>query len=442
VIFEQKERVGGRMVVASHLHDGIWGKGLGRRMHAEDVAGASLIGEGVVRERARALGIEWKQGEKEKGGKEVGFFDGREFVSKTTRPVGEMGWGMWLSLVLRYKLSFLKAKNLPKETMKDFERLLNRKGKFESVDEMVEAVGLGGAVDKTAVEKLRSKGIGGRYVDEVLAPQVWRQTGQSVAELSDLAVSMALEREDQVFGGTGGSFEGIMEKFVEGSGVELQLGTTVIGLKREILADGKEGWVLELEGLGNEEKTYEVFDKVILTGPWNTTSFLMGQGREEEEVYYRSLWATFLLSSKELNAEYFGSSNHIPSQVLPIPSANLPSELEGIHEITYIADIFGPDLNTQSVRKLYRILSDHSISNGMFAAFTGDGDGKLESYEGKIDNAYPLMWPGEGKLGSFKVQDGLWHTGIIERIGSSVDLSWVAGENVGRLVAKEVVEKR
>jgi hypothetical protein len=52
------------------------------------------------------------------------------------------------------------------------------------------------------------------------------------------------------------------------------------------------------------------------------------------------------------------------------------------------------------------------------------------------------MWPRNGKFGDFKGEEGLWRTGVIEAIGSSVDLSWVAGENVARLVTREVGRKR
>lgn len=432
MLFEQKERVGGRMI----LGDGCGGQGLERKMHVEDIASGSLGGD-VLMKQARALGVEWKQGEGEKGGKEVGFFDGREFVSKTTRPVREMGWGMWLQFMLRYKLDVWRAKELPKRTMRDFGKVLNGKGALESVFEIVENAGIGGAVGLGARERLRMNGFGGRYINEVLMPQLWRQTAQGVGELSDLGMSMALEREERVSGGDSGGFENVMEKFVEGSGAKLSLGTKVTGLEREVLAHGKEAWKLEIEGAGNE-KTYEVFDKVILAGPWKTSSFLSDENREEEGVYYRSLWVTFFLSSQTLNGEYFGSSDNIPSQILPIPSANLPSELYGIHEIAYVADIFGPDIRTQSVRKLYRILSNQSISNEVSSMFSEDGE--LKSYEERIEHAYPLMWPRNGNLGKFKIQEGLWHTGIVEGIGSSVDLSWVAGENVGRLVAREVVK--
>jgi prenylcysteine oxidase / farnesylcysteine lyase len=435
VLFEQKERIGGRMVLDHSLHM----KGIESSLHTGDVA-AGGVGHSVLRDRARTqLGIEFGQ-ERKGRAKEVGFFDGRSIVAKVTRPLDEMGWGAWLELVWKYKFSFLNAKQLPTGTMASFGRLLRSRQPHESVGDMVKAAKLGSVVGLSAVERLRINGIGGDYVDEVLEPQIWRQTGQGVEELSDLAISMAVEREEQVSAIDGGILLLAFEKFVKRSKADLRLGTRVAGLRREFVGRGDKSWILECRQSGDHGIEYETFDHVVLAGPWNTSSFHTDYRRQVEEVYYRSLWITFLLSTKELNKEYFGSSEEMPSQILPIASANLPSELHGIHEISYVRDIFGPDVNTESVRKLYRILSDRPLSEDSILAF-GEG-GVLETYEERIEHAYPLMWPRKGKFGEFKVQEGLWHTGVVEGLGSSVDLSWVAGENVGKLIAREAGTKR
>jgi prenylcysteine oxidase/farnesylcysteine lyase len=410
---------------------------LGRRLRAEDLAASELVGEnGILREKARGLGLEYGR----KGGngevREVGFFDGRGFLIKSTRPSGEMGWRMWLALVWRYGASVWRAKNLPMGTVKSFEKLLKGKGAFESVSEMVEHAGIGEAVGMSASERLRVNGIGDKYVEEVIVPQLHRQTEQDFEELSDLAISMALAREDEISENQGGSFEMILEKFLAQSQANVQLSTKVTGLKKEMIGERKEGWILELKGPQNAHPTYESFDKVVLAGPWNTNSLREVKNDEEVGLYYRPLWVTFVVTSKELNADYFGSSDKLPSQILPIPSSNLPSELRGIFEISHVADIFGPEVSAESVRKLYRILSRHSILEETVSAFFEGG--VLLSFEEKIVNAHPETWPRDGSFGSFKLQDGLWHTGVVDGIWSSVDLSWTAGENVGKLVANEL----
>ncbi len=409
-------------------------KRLGRSLHPGDVA-TGAVGSNVLRDRARSLlGMEFNA---QRNGvvREVGFFDGRSIVAKVTRPLDEMGWGAWLALLWKYKFSFLNAKELPTGTMASFRKLLKFREPHESVSEIVKAGKLNSVVGMSAVERLRMNGIGGSYVDEVLSPQVWRQTGQSLEELSDLAISMALERETRVPAADDANLVMVLEEFLKRSKADLRLDTRVTGLRKEFVDDGKESWIVDCQR--GEHHESESFDHVVLAGPWNTSSFLKDYHHHQgEEVYYRSLFVTFLLSNKGLNKEYFGSLEEMPSQILPIPSENIPSELEGIHEISYVRDIYGPDVNTEAVQKLYRVLSARSLSEqDVLAFFEG---GVLQSYEERIENAYPLMWPRKENFGGFKVQEGLWHTGVVEGIGSSVDLSWFAGGNVAKLLAKEI----
>ncbi|KAE9373286.1 hypothetical protein N431DRAFT_337013 [Stipitochalara longipes BDJ] len=427
VLFEQKESIGGRMV----LNRSFPKERLGRNINAEVVA-SGPIGGNTIRSRARDLGIDYKMG-REPRANEVGFFDGQGIVAKLTRPMSEISWGTWLTLVLKYRFSLWNAKQLPKGTMNTFKGLLESKLTFERVSDMAKSAGIEGAVGLGAVARLSANGVGGDYVHEVLGPQALRQTGQYVTELSDLAISMALEREDQRSTRDSGSFEEILEKFVHRSHAELRLSTNITGLKSELAADGRKSWVLELQKSGHSSLEHEVFDHVIIAGP---SSSLLKHIYHEEEVFYRSLFVTLLLSTQELDKGYFGSSEEMPSQILPIQSDNLPSELKGIHEISYVGDIFGPDVNTEAVKKLYRVLSNRSLSRGGLLAFGKEA--VLEIHEETIEHAYPLLWPRNGKYGKFNLQDGLWHTGVVEAIGSSVDLSWIAGENVGRLVARDV----
>lgn len=410
---------------------------LGRSLHPGDIA-TGAVGSSVLRDRTRSLlGIEFNAQQNEVV-REVGLFDGRSIVAKVTRPLDAMGWRTWLALLWKYKFSFLNAKELPTGTMVSFGKLLKSRKPHESVSEMVRAGKLGSVIGMSAVERLRINGIAGSYVDEILNPQVWRQTGQSVEELSDLAISMALERETHVPAANDGNLVIVLEEFLKRSTADLRLDTRVTGLRKELVDERKASWIVDYQR--GEHHESEVFDHVVLAGPWNTTSFLKEYHHQGEDVYYRPLFVTFLVSNKGLNTEYFGSLEEMSSQILPIQSANLPSELGGIHEISYLRDIYGPDVNIKAVQKLYRILSARSLSEqDVLAFFEG---GVLQSYEERIENAYPLMWPRMGNFGEFKVQEGLWHTGVVEGIGSSVDLSWFAGENVARLLAKEIERRR
>lgn len=57
----------------------------------------------------------------------------------------------------------------------------------------------------------------------------------------------------------------------------------------------------------------------------------------------------------------------------------------------------------------------------------------------KIEHAYPVLYPRSDGFSSFKLNEDLWWTGAIEAVGSEVDASWVAGENVGDMVGRDIV---
>jgi len=438
-VFEQNHAVGGRMVLDSYFeHDSV----LPVKIHVEDVASGNLLRNRVLAARAGEYfggGFGDKDGV-EVGVVKVGFWDGEKMVSDRTRPIDKMSWIEWLGLVLRYGTSVWSAKKLPDGTMERYMKMLDsgKKDVVSSIDKWLKGKEMGGAVAMSASERLKLNGVNKVYVDEVLGPQLMRQFGQGANELSDLAMSMALQREEMgvQVDGVGGRLDKTLLQFLNESAANIRINTRINRLRRRPSEDGNPVWILEYQNTREEDLAHDAFDKVVLAGPWSTSEFL-GEETEQEQVAYRSLWITFVVSSRELDSNFFGGSTPMPRQILQIPSIKRPRELEGTHEISHVRDIFGPDVSTQSVQYLYRILSDRKITNETLSFF---GKGILVIQE-RIENAYPLLYPRSEGLGNFEVQEGLWHTSVVEAIGSQVDLSWVAGENVARLVAKGIEDE-
>lgn len=83
--------------------------------------------------------------------------------------------------------------------MKAFFEILH--AKFWShgiIEKILSLTGIDYAVGMSAVERLMINGISDRYVEGVIALQITRQLGwQKANEINDLALSMAMEREDQ-----------------------------------------------------------------------------------------------------------------------------------------------------------------------------------------------------------------------------------------------------
>lgn len=134
----------------------------------------------------------------------------------------------------------------------------------------------------------------------------------------------------------------------------------------------------------------------------------------------RHSWATFIATDSKLDAEYFGIEDDTPpSQVLIIDTPALLSELRGVHEISHVKDLYGPDISVTAVHKLYRVLSDNPVSEELISKIGGEGILQVLH----VETLYPLLYPRSEGLEKFKIQDGLYSTGIVEEVAGSMDLS-------------------
>lgn len=436
-LFEQSTNIGGRMVLSP-------GQEFGVSVHAEDVAGGCLGHNRLFADRAKsALGVKFgMNGAKLVKGKKdgVGFWDGGSMVAEMKRPRGEIGWALWAKLVWKYGASFWGAGDLPTGTMKGWRSFLDKGDEFDGLGDWITGRGVSGAVSLGAKERLEKNGIEGEYFRDILRAQVRRQSGCEVEEMSDLALSMALEREDEglCVEGQGGRLVDVLEKFLGESKAKVRLDTKITGLKKEIIQESKEAWILELKGTGQKKMGYEVFDKVILAAPWNTSSLLSADGAEmQEQLVYHPLWVTLISATSKLDSSRFGDATSLPAQILPIQSPTLPQDISAIHEITHLRDIYSPappsSIHNSS---LYRIFSSEPLHPETLTSIWAEG--VEEVYTQKVENAYPMLYPRTDGFGKFKVGGGLWWTGGIEAVGSDVDGDWIVGEKVGGLVSGDI----
>lgn len=418
------------------------------KISVEDIASGNLLHNRILRERDTkwledGFGKNWKTDVKTSS---VGFFDGEKIISVATRPLDKSGWSEWLRRIFKYGASVWRARTLPIGTLEGFQKFLDLKGRYDNVGQMLTAAENGNSVATTAVERLKLNGLSLEYIREVLGPQVKRHTGQDIEQLSDLALSMALDREHQGSQITeaDGSLTTVLSAFGDLSRSELKFSTKVSALRRSMVSEGKESWILEYSDTENKsQSSCEMFDKVIIAAPWDTSALLSPETSPDyEQIQYRSQWVTLFRSNTTLNNNYFGSSETLPPQLLPIPSSKLIQPFQGIQEITHLKEIarFDHFTGKYNMDHLYRILSGHQIDMPtIYQLFEGfDDQLKPMFHQEEIQTACSLLYARSGGFPGFKIADGLWHTSAVESIGSSVDLSWVAGENVARLVGKEL----
>ncbi len=304
-------------------------------------------------------------------------FNGERQLGKTTRPISETSWSSWLGQIYNYGASVRRARNLPLGTMKAFFEILHARFWSDgTIDMILSATGIDSAVSMSAVERLRVNGISDRYVEEVIAPQITKQLGgQKVSEINDLALSMAMEREDQGELYSGGKILNVLEEMLGRSSATVKLKTRVVELKREEVEKEEEKWVL-VSSVGDENDTmeYSVFDRVIVAAPWDITSLIPLEQEGLRSELYIPLYVTFITSFSDLSTRYFGvASGAVPKQMLTVPSPEM-GELDAVQEIAYVRNVSRLVDGKPVAERLYRILSSSEISNRTISPFFENGE--------------------------------------------------------------------
>jgi hypothetical protein len=474
-VFERNSRVGGRMMLDFSANATFAGTGMGvfgsKQFRMEYLAASPLLGEGsLLRSRAeRELGTDFDT--QPKGGKKiVAFFDSeaKDVKARLPRPVSELSWGAYMSLLFNYGASLWRVKKIASKPMGGFERFKGLKTSFRSMAEMVHAAELEEMVRRSGMEGMENNGVGGRYHNEILTPQLRRQLGQEVQEISELSLGIALAREDQPVAISGMRAEDVLEQLLKRSGAKLALNTEVLDLERGAVYAGlgPERWIVKTngsEGVGDKD-----FDHVVIATPLSSLKSREMLGIGEDVLSYRSVFITLLSVDGHLSPEIFKGADDA-DEVLPIPltdTGDLSSPLKNILEISHVRDAYGPDLSssvsspssysvpknddsatTQAIHSLYRILSTHPLSiSTLSKLLETNGTTIQEVHEQKIEQAWPLLWPRTleelEELGSFEVKtEGLWWTGSYEGVLYGVDAAWTVGELVGKTVAERLLKK-
>ncbi|KAF5868722.1 putative prenylcysteine oxidase 1 precursor protein [Botrytis fragariae] len=472
VVYEEKTRVGGRMVVEGTT---------GMKLEVEDVASGvlngkllSIIGGLTDVKEQKDMATE---SEDLRIGK-VGYFNVNDIVTETYRPYATTPWKHYISLLFRYGPSVWLAPKIPTGTMKSFHTFLST----------LDTIGVSSIRDLTyimsnkfgytpsslpASERLKKNGIGGNYVRDILAPQVRRHTGQSIEQISDLTLSIALEQEESGSpkAVNHGFYQMVIERSLKENKATLQLGARVTQARwKKVIGDDAK-WVIQWENAARigENLGAEEFDKIIIAAPFNYTE-LLGKTQDGESLYpldddtqdieYQPLYITFFTTSSLLTSSLKNAPSPLPAQLLPILDSRQPSTspFNTLIELSLLRTIFppsqSPDFNPHSPNPqnhpeyLYRLLSSHPISFTSFSSILHfPNTTKVENWnQQEIPHAYPLIQTllpdAEQEKGSLKLGDHIWTTRGIERVlGDLVEGAWNAGRMVGGNIAEEIFEE-
>ncbi|KAF7917824.1 uncharacterized protein EAE97_011962 [Botrytis byssoidea] len=472
VVYDEKTRVGGRMVVEGTN---------GIELEVEDVASGVLNGKllsiigGIENVNAQADIITESEN---LGMGKVAYFNGNNIVTETYRPYSTTPWKHYIYLFIKYGPSVWHAPRIPTGTMKslhDFLPKLNTTA-VSSVRDLTYIISNKFGYTPfslPATERLRKNGVEGAYIRDILAPQVRRHTGQSIEQISDLTLSIALEREES--GSPKAVNQGFhqmaMERSLRENKAMLHLGAKVVHARWEEVIGDHAKWMIQWENAAHNENALssEEFDKIIIAAPFNYTE-LLGKTQDGESLYpldddfqdieYQPLYITFFTTSSLLTSSLKNAPSPLPAQLLPILDSRQPSTspFNSLIELSLLRTIFppsqSPDFNPHSPhppnppKYLYRLLSSHPLTPTSFSSILHlPNSTNLETWnQQEITHAYPLTqtFPSDSQeeKGSLKLGDHIWTTRGIERVlGDMVEEAWNAGRMVGRNVATEIFEE-
>lgn len=301
-------------------------------------------------------------------------FDGKRFSLETKCPYSKLSLGSWMGQIFKYGASIWRAHLLPVGTMGKLHKLANLHSHpwfpFVTIESMIIALDLSDETEMRGEERNRKNGISESYQNEIMIPETNRRLSQDVAEINDLALSMALQDVDQSSSHSGGSTRVILEEMVRRSGAHLRLDTRVLGLRYELISEDEKEWIVESRKEGSEELEFSAFQKIILATPWDPALMEI----EEEFDYplqaarYRSRHLTLFTSRSGLNSSFFGRSHgaNLPEQILPRITPNTsPEQLSGIHEIAFVREVTRVIDDQVTTELLFRILSTQKVNDGV-----------------------------------------------------------------------------
>ncbi|MCJ1267297.1 hypothetical protein MMC22_007182 [Lobaria immixta] len=378
-------------------------------------------------------------------------FDGKRVSFETTCPSSALSWGSWLGQIYQFGASIWRALKLPVGTTGKLHRLADLdshpKFPFTTLETMIIALRLSSETEMSGEERNRQNGISEKYQNEVMTPETYRRLSQSVAEINDLSLSMALQDVDQGPSHSGGSTREILDDMMRRSGAHLRRDTRVLGLHYELISEGEKAWIVKSRKEDSEELEFSTFQKIILATPWDPTLVEIDEEFDFplQEAEYRSRHLTLFTTRGGLSSSFFGYPNgaKVPEQMLPRITPNLSLEqLSGIHEIAFVREITRVIDNQAITESLFRILSTREVDNEVLRSLIdGDQDGVTWVHRAFIPHAYPLLYARTG-FPLMRLSASFWHTGAVETFTSSIDGAMFAGANVAALAIGQLETER
>lgn len=300
-LFESSALIGGRTTTINALNDALYPTELG----ASIFASVNHILVDAAKE-FNLLTVDPDAYRPRESKYELGIWDGREFVFKSTNE--DMGWMDKAKLFWRYGLAPIQTQRLVKSTVAKFLEMYEEPTfPWSSLTDVAERLGLLDATATTGEQFLKINWVGKKFAKEIIQASTRVNYGQNLGLIHGLEtmVCMATDGAMAVDGGNWKIFEGMVKR----SRANVRLNTSVEEIQR--LANG--GYKLvssgEEEQLDSDAQKTDVFDTVIIAAPFQYSGIRMLPDLPQlpDEIPYVTLYVTLLTSPHRLSPKFFST---------------------------------------------------------------------------------------------------------------------------------------
>ncbi len=464
-IFESSSLIGGRTTTVNALED--------PRYPAE--LGASIFAavNHILVDAANDFGLTTIEpgANRPKGSKyEIGIWDGREFVYKSTN--GELGWMDMVKLFWRYGLAPLKTQRLMRSTVAKFLKMYEEPiFPWKSLTEVAMRVGLLDATASTGQQFLKANGVGKKFGREIIQASTRVNYGQNLGLIHGLEtmVCMATDGAMAVDGGNWRIFDGMVKR----SQAQVRLNTSV----EEITQLEEGGYRLALSQLESHPErivqTEDVFDTVIIAAPFQYSGIKVSPTlpHPPDEIPYVTLYVALVTSPHRPSPKFFSDPSSplsdedydsIPEMVITTLPADLDlgSSPHGVGPANFwsVSTLRTVEV-ADSTQYLYKIFSPEPLTATFLSrlfdfALNPEEDPNHEDSIRNVGKEH-ISWSYEKKWHSYPYEcprvtfeemnldgKGMWYTSGIESFISTMETSGLMGKNVAKLIVEGLVEER
>ncbi|KAF2204096.1 Prenylcysteine oxidase [Delitschia confertaspora ATCC 74209] len=377
---------------------------------------------------------------------ELGIWNGNEIILQIE---ADVSWWEKAKLLWRYGLAPIKTNRLMKSVVGKFLEMYEEPiFPFHDLNYAAYKLGLTAITAATGQQYLEENGIGEKFAKEVIQASTRVNYAQNLPLIHGLE-TMVCMATDGAMSVEGGNFQ-IFSQMVKNSGAKVLLNTTVEKITKQ--PDGT--YILTAGALT------KTFDEIVLAGPLQFSSLTINPAPKHvpDQIPYVNLHVTLFASPHKLSPEAF---NLAPGQSAPQfilttlpPDANPGADPNGVGKpgffsISVVGQGANPHSNPPNRKEyIYKIFSPEHINATFLSKYLGkevsknleedgiDGDGTVSWIYRKLWHSYPYAYP-RVTFEKIRLDDGLWYTGGIESLISTMETSALMGKNVAKLLVNE-----